>query len=393
MRIEEPTIKGLSLIKDLGSRNVTKSAAGKPSIKKVFLVRCNACGKEYEIRASSYREGRDSCGCVIKNRETAESLQDKLNIKYPNHKLDFSNFEMKIGQHTELSIICKTHGEFKTTANKMLNNSKDPCPSCNSELTNKNRNADIEGFIAKALLKYGDKFGYDKVSFNILADDVEILCNTHNEYFKINANNFLYSAKVCCPLCIKEGRDLTKLNKTPDFINECEKIHKGKYDLSKVEYKGWVQPIEVICQEHGVWFPSAGNFQRGSGCPFCMKTENRYTSNPTKLYYIKYKGVYKLGITTRDIYSRYKSKDIPASDIHNLEILYEQLFDGGHIPYKIEQKIRSIYNKYVYQGENIFKVTGNTEIFTEDVLGLDVYNKERLDYFNKLIEEGLDETL
>ena len=60
--------------------------------------------------------------------------------------------------------------------------------------------------------------------------------------------------------------------------------------------------------------------------------------------------------------------------------------------YKIEQKIRSVYNKYIYQGENIFKVTGNTEVLTEDVLGLDVYNKERLDYFNKLIEEGLDET-
>ena len=134
--------------------------------------------------------------------------------------------------------------------------------------------------------------------------------------FKINANNFLYSAKVCCPLCIKEGRDLTKLNKTPDFINECEKIHKGKYDLSKVEYKGWVQPIEVVCKEHGIWFPSAGNFQRGSGCPFCMKTENRYTNNPTKLYYIKYKGVYKLGITTRDIYLRYKSKDIPVRPVH-----------------------------------------------------------------------------
>ena len=89
MRIEEPTIKGLSLIKDLGSRNVTKSAEGLPSIKKVFLVRCNACGKEYEIRASSYREGRDSCGCIIKNRETSESLRNKLNIKYPNHKLDY----------------------------------------------------------------------------------------------------------------------------------------------------------------------------------------------------------------------------------------------------------------------------------------------------------------
>ena len=393
MRVEEPTIKGLSLIRDLGSRNVTKSVVGKPSIKKVFLVRCNACNKEYEIIASSYREGRDSCGCIIKNRETSESLQNKLIIKYPNHNLDFSNFEMKIGQHTQLDVVCKLHGEFETTANKMLNSGKDPCPSCNREVTNKNRNADIDGFISKAIIKYGDKFGYDRVFFNRLADDVEILCNTHNEYFNINANNFLYSAKICCPLCIKDERELLKLTKTPDFITECEKVHKGIYDLSKVEYKGWMQPIEVICKEHGVWFPSAGNFQRGSGCPFCMKTSNRYTNTPTKLYYIKYKGLYKLGITTKDVYSRYKSKDIPASDIQNLEILYEQLFDGGHFPYKIEQKIRSVYNKYVYQGENIFKVTGNTEVFTEDILGLDIHNEERLIYFKKLIQEVLDETL
>lgn len=54
-----------------------------------------------------------------------------------------------------------------------------------------------------------------------------------------------------------------------EFIARARKVWGDKFDLSSVRYEGQTKTIDVVCPEHGIFHPSAGNFLRGHGCPEC----------------------------------------------------------------------------------------------------------------------------
>lgn len=353
----------LKFIEDLGMQDVSKS--GKKNIRRMWLVECPYCKRHFKIRATQMKEYK-SCGCRVPNKESKESLSNKLNKKFPEHKLDLDNFIFVEGQHSIMSILCKEHGIFETTANNMLNSKYSPCPKCSSILSNKNLSGDIQGFIKSATKKYGDKFSYDKVNFKTLSEDVLIYCNIHNSYFEINANNFLYSAKVCCPQCIEDKKLKVIKHREANFIKVCTEIHKGKYDLSKINYLGTSKNIEVICPEHGSWFPIAYNFERGSGCPICaeLKKECRYTDNPTLFYIFKINELYKVGITSKTLEGRYLGKDLTKEEFQNIELVFEYVFETGKPAFRLEQRLRHLFRDNLYKGDSPFKTTGISEVFT-----------------------------
>lgn len=54
------------------------------------------------------------------------------------------------------------------------------------------------------------------------------------------------------------------------FIKAAREIHGSRYDYSRVRYKTSETKVEVICQEHGPFFPTPDNhLWRKSGCPDC----------------------------------------------------------------------------------------------------------------------------
>jgi len=57
---------------------------------------------------------------------------------------------------------------------------------------------------------------------------------------------------------------------TAEFIARARSVHGDKYDYSRVVYTRSADPVEVICPEHGAFFPRANNhISRKSGCPHC----------------------------------------------------------------------------------------------------------------------------
>jgi len=74
----------------------------------------------------------------------------------------------------------------------------------------------------------------------------------------------------------------TKLT-TDDFIKKSISIHGDKYDYNKVIYNGYMNKVEIICEEHGL-FKQTPNAHIGlsQGCPKCS---NRY--NYTTKEFIK----------------------------------------------------------------------------------------------------------
>lgn len=298
-------------------------------------------------------------------RETNESYIAKVESKFPN-MLNWEGFTYPKNQHVKIIFKCKTCGEFESTPNVVLNVKIHPCRTCSSKITNKAKTGDIPAFIEKCKKKYGDRYSYHKVYFKAMRENIIVTCNIHKEDFEINANNFLYSAKVGCPKCIQDKIKNTQRLTKEEYIEKCNKIHKDKYDLSEIDYQGTDRKIKVKCKtcEH-VWYPSAKNFYGGSGCPICANISKNYRWNdrPTSLYIIEVfeneQYLYKIGITIRTLEERYSNEYEKP-----FKVIYTKLYETGELPHIIEQKTRSALDKYNYKGENIFKRTNNNEIFT-----------------------------
>ena len=88
-------------------------------------------------------------------------------------------------------------------------------------------------------------------------------------------------------------------------------------------------------------------------------------------YVIKYKGLYKIGITIGTVKFRYRSDLVGDT---NIEILYEKQFDTYPEALDFETTLKDKYQKYRYYGKRIFRNTGNTEVFKENIFEL--YLKE-----------------
>ena len=71
------------------------------------------------------------------------------------------------------------------------------------------------------------------------------------------------------------------------MLEEAKRIHNGKYDYSKVEYKNWKQPVIIICPEHGEFKQTLHNHVSGQGCPKCGKINAAKKMSTTKEEFIK----------------------------------------------------------------------------------------------------------
>jgi hypothetical protein len=70
-----------------------------------------------------------------------------------------------------------------------------------------------------------------------------------------------------CKLCYYGKED--KLGFKETFIERSHKVHKNKYDYSKVKYKNIHSEVIIICPKHGEFNQSPNNHQRGNGCIDC----------------------------------------------------------------------------------------------------------------------------
>ena len=60
-------------------------------------------------------------------------------------------------------------------------------------------------------------------------------------------------------------------NKTELFISKANKIHKNRYDYSKVNYINAKTKITIICREHGDFQQTPSNHLSNYNCQKCAK--------------------------------------------------------------------------------------------------------------------------
>ena len=226
-------------------------------------------------------------------------------------------------------------------------------------------------FIEKAKIIHGEAFDYSKVIYEKANKKVQIKCNSCGHTFFQKPNNHLVGKG--CRICA----DLAMRNTQEEFEYRAKQIHGDIYNYTNTVYTTYHEPITIMCNTHGEFSTTPNMFLAGYGCPRCnisVPLKVKYEFTPTIFYVIKYKGLYKIGITIIDVLKRYKD-DIP--DRSQVEILTKETFDGYDKAYTFEQDLKDKYFKYRYFGEKIFNKTGNTEVFTENIYEL--YLKECAD--------------
>ncbi len=270
-------------------------------------------------------------------------------------KYDYSLVEY-VSTHKKVKIICKEHGVFEQIPSAHKRGIG--CPMCTSGAKRTTKQAIV---IFKTV--HGDKYLYDKVDYNGSSIRIKIGCKTHG-YFMQKPNE--HTSGKGCRKCSDERLQKQRCISDVEILKVFHKTHLDKYDYSNMKYVGKHHKIEIMCKEHGSFYQTPHAHTRGQGCPSCAVT-GFDISKPATLYYLSINNgeAYKIGITNRSVEERYKKYDLDK-----IKILKMWEYPRGQYAKTAEEEILKDFNYARWKGEPLLG-SGNSELFTHDVLCLD----------------------
>jgi len=318
------------------------------------------CPEHGEFQQKPERHLEIGCPECRKNTKVGLDLIIKECNKIYDLKYDFSNSNFKtFGDIIE--VICPTHGKFKQRPNKLVVGKG--CPKC---LEEEYIQENTRKFIESSKEIFGNIYLYDKVIYTGIKNKVIIACLKHGDFEQI-PNNHLNGHG--CPYC---GENKKKYS-TKEYIQKCSEKHNGFYSYEKCIYYGSVEKVIVTCPIHGDFEITASAHLFSSGCLLCSKEKNgilKYKGKITYLYYVYFPqhNLYKIGLTRKSVENRFARE---IKDGLEIEILKVQEYKDGAQAFILEQAILQKYKyKIVKKKLDKILITGNTEIFTENVLNL-----------------------
>ena len=148
----------------------------------------------FELKKDNWKTSESSKKKLKKYRHNPEKILEKFK-KVHKKKYDYSKVNY-IGLTKNIIIICKKHGEFKTTPklhlgrdSKNLYKKKDPigCGSCI-----------LDDIIIDFQKVHGKIYDYSKIEFKYKSYPIIIICPEHGEFKQTLAKHMNGSL---CPLC------------------------------------------------------------------------------------------------------------------------------------------------------------------------------------------------
>jgi len=274
-----------------------------------------------------------------------------------------------INANTKVKIICKRHGEFWQKPSSHVNAGKG-CAKCKGGVK-----IDTTEFRIRAAKTHGDAYDYSGVDYTNAHTKVEIKCNKCGLVFMQIPGHHLHG--VGCPKCGNAQED-----KKISFAEVKQKIldkFGGVYDFTDSVYKGRLEPLTVKCKLCGreVISSRANKLYNGHKTTSCRCVANYIGGGfkdylPGILYYIRVQddsGIvsYKIGITNKSVEERMDSRDL-----HKVTTIKTWNFPDGRNARTEEKRILEDFNVYKTPKGYAPLRSGNTELFTKDVLELDV---------------------
>jgi len=117
---------------------------------------------------------------------------------------------------------------------------------------------------------HNNKYRYKKFEYiNKGKDKIKIYCKKHKLYF-YQTIKYHQQGRLGCPLCKKEVQKKRQFYSQEKIIERIKKVHNNKYNLSKIEYKGINNKIELVCYKHGkFWIKPNDLINNKQGCSKC----------------------------------------------------------------------------------------------------------------------------
>lgn len=132
------------------------------------------------------------------------------------------------------------------------------------------RKSTTEEFIEKAKKIHGSLYDYSKTVYKGLRENVEIICNRCKKSF--NQLPEVHLDTKTCPECKKLGFV---------FLDKAKEKFGNKFDYSKVNYKGALKKVEIVCRKHGSYWqtPSGHLISPLGGCSDCNPSHIAWTKD------------------------------------------------------------------------------------------------------------------
>jgi len=301
----------------------------------------------------------------IKNFYT---LEERFNRIHKN-KYDYSK-AIYINARTNITIVCKTHGDFTNTPDNHLKGHG--CSKCGHAISKKkqtlrlrkngNKTLSKSEIIENLKITHNNKYDYSISNILSFESDIEYICPNHGIMKQSLRRHF--NGKECYK-CANDTNGLKKRSNADVVIKKAREVHGDKYDYSKVKYTKMTEKCTIICDCGNEFEQLFSSHLNGRGCPKCS-CSGFDSGKKAILYYLSVGNglAYKIGITNKSVTYRFSGEN------HMVKVLKTWKFDKGIDAYNKEQQILKEYSKYKYQGVPLLK-NGNTELFSVDVLNLD----------------------
>lgn len=196
-------------------------------------------------------------------------------------KYDYSLVDYKNAK-TRVEIICPLHGKFTQIPYNHLGGKG--CKECGCKENGRNRSITFEKFLEKVKVVHGDTYDYSKSRVENYKTKIEIICKTHGSFFQ-TPNNHL-GGKGCKECGMESTLNHIQENcssNTEDFIQKSKILHGDTYNYSLVNYTNNHTPVEIKCEDHGIFLQSPRDHLRGHGCHTCGLLKARHFLGTSKL--------------------------------------------------------------------------------------------------------------
>lgn len=223
-------------------------------------------------------------------------------------------------------------------------------------------------FIRRAKSKHGDRYIYARAIYKNRRSKITITCKEHGDFEQKSIDHMGGSN---CSQCVQADRSLT----TTDFIQRSKALYGGLYTYEKTKYIDYRTKLTITCKLHGDFSHRAEQHFNCNGCPRCSL--ERYSGfsrsdfqgichargvvDNATLYVIECSQgseiFYKIGITSRDIETRFKKAGFPYD--------YKIIADIKGAPsfiFDLEKKLQRLARQDNYKPAIHFG--GSTECFS-----------------------------
>jgi len=337
-------------------------------------IACSICNHIQVRKLMHLLDGRGCRKCAYK-RATEKRKCDSLDVSNRISRIHGDTLKVNIpdtigNNHDIVEVLCNVCNHLYQTELKMLLNGSG-CQICGRLEGKKKREMGVNTLINRAIETHGPRFTYTTDMPNGLGSKITLTCRECENAFTVNWKNHIRGEE--CPKC----NPLPLYKHTMDtLIAKINELHPGELEhISNIGiYEDTLSVAKFKCNSCLTTFEHNWNglIRVGSTncCPTCHPLCGYNTKLPGLLYYIRINDMsyYKIGITNRSVRIRFNSH----ADYKKITVIATRSFSNGQDAYNAEQAVLKCpeYSQYRYVGPDILH-SGNTEIFTKDVLQMD----------------------